>query len=464
MNRTIKWQFIFSFVSISFIIIGAFSIMTLSLMDNHFAKYVAERQESEIGEYTTSLERIYEENEGWPNTADFESIGLESLHNLIILKVYDNEKNLLWDPASSDELGNKQKMQDNASYMDKIMGEMEHDYVEKTVPLFNGEQKIGEALISYMGPTAYSEHDALFIADMKNNLIIVAIVALILSIFFAALVAKKISGPIVRVKDFTREIAKGDYTSLSPEKTDIKELDELISSVNALSVQLENQQDIRNQLSSDIAHEIRTPLTTLKGSLEAMIDGIWEITDDRLQSCYDEVNRITRLIGSIDKINEIESHQDSLNKTSFDLYALAENISSNFEALFVKKNIYYALNGDPLFITADKDKISQVITNLLSNAVKFTPPEGTITLKIRNEENQALLTIADTGEGIHPKEINRIFERFYMSDLSRNSFLGGQGIGLSIVKSIIKAHNGTITVKSDYGKGSTFTVILPVKR
>lgn len=141
MNRTIKWQFIFSFVSISFIIIGAFSIMTLSLMDNHFAKYVAERQESEIVEYTTSLERIYEENEGWPNTADFESIGLESLHNLIILKVYDNEKNLLWDPASSDELGNKQKMQDNASYMDKIMGEMEHDYVEKTVPLFNGEQK-----------------------------------------------------------------------------------------------------------------------------------------------------------------------------------------------------------------------------------------------------------------------------------------------------------------------------------
>ena len=95
MNRTIKWQFIFSFVSISFIIIGAFSIMTLSLMDNHFAKYVAERQESEIVEYTTSLERIYEENEGWPNTADFESIGLEPLHNLIILKVYDNEKAVL---------------------------------------------------------------------------------------------------------------------------------------------------------------------------------------------------------------------------------------------------------------------------------------------------------------------------------------------------------------------------------
>ncbi len=464
MNRTIKWQFIFSFVSISFIIIGAFSVMTLSLMDNHFAKYVAERQESDLIEYTTGLERLYEENEEWPTTAAFDPIGLESLHNSITLKVYDNEKNLLWSPSSSDMMGNEQTMQGNAPNMGNMMGAIENTPIEKIVPLFNNEQKIGEAFISYMGPTSYSEYDASFIADMKNNLIIVAMVALVFSFFFAALVAKKISRPIVRVKDFTREIAKGNYTSSSPEKTDIKEIDELIVSVNDLSIQLENQQDIRNQLSSDIAHEIRTPLTTLKGNLEAMIDGIWEVTDERLQSSYDEVNRITRLIGSIDKINEIESNQDMLNKSSFDLYVLAETIFSNFEALFAKKNIHYSLDGGSLFINADKDKISQVITNLLSNAIKFTPSEGKITLKISQEKNQALLSVIDTGEGISPKEINHIFERFYMSDFSRNSLLGGQGIGLSIVKTIIKAHKGTITVKSDYGKGSTFTVILPVKR
>ena len=464
MNRTIKWQFIFSFVSISFIIIGAFSLMTLSLMDNHFAKYVAERQESELTEYTTGLERLYNENGEWPATADFDLIGLESLHNSIILKVYDNEKNLLWSPTASAMMGNKQNMQGNAPNMGNMMEAMENTPIEKTVPLFNDEQKIGEVLISYMGPTAYSEHDALFIADMKNNLIITAIAALVLSFFFAALVTKKISRPIVRVKDFTREIAKGNYTSSSPEKTDIKEIDELIVSVNDLSIQLENQQNIRNQLSSDIAHEIRTPLTTLKGNLEAMIDGIWEVTDERLQSSYDEVNRITRLIGSIDKINEIESHQDMLNKSSFDLYVLAETIFSNFEALFAKKNIHYSLDGGSLFINADKDKISQVITNLLSNAIKFTPSEGKITLKISQEKNQALLSVADTGEGISPKEINHIFERFYMSDFSRNSLLGGQGIGLSIVKTIIKAHKGTITVKSDQGKGSIFTISLPIKK
>ncbi|WP_035054085.1 HAMP domain-containing sensor histidine kinase [Carnobacterium pleistocenium] len=464
MNRTIKWQFIVSFVSISFIIIGAFSVMTLSLMDNHFAKYVAERQESELLEYTTNLERFYAENDGWPTTAAFDSIGLESLHNSVILKIYDTEKNLLWSPASSDMMGHNQKMLGNSSNMDNMMGSIENTPIEETIPLFNDEQKIGEVLINYMGPAVYSEHDALFIADMKNNLILAAIIALVLSFFFAALVAKKISRPIVKVKNFTRKIAKGNYSSSSPEKTAIKEIDELIVSVNDLSIQLENQQAIRNQLSSDIAHEIRTPLTTLKGNLEAMIDGIWEVTDERLHSCYDEVNRITRLIGSIDTINEIESQQDSLNKTSFDLYLLVENITANFEAFFAKKNIHYSLDGHSLFITADKDKISQVITNLLSNAVKFTPSKGSITLKVSKEKNHALLIVTDTGEGIHPKEINHIFERFYMSDLSRNSSLGGQGIGLAIVKSIIKAHKGTITAESDYGKGSTFTVILPTTK
>ncbi len=464
MNRTIKWQFIFSFVSVSFIIIGAFSMMTLILLDNHFAKYVAERQESKLVAYTNDLEQLYENNGEWPNTIDFEQIGLQSLHNSIILKVYDNEQKILWRPTSSDELANKRKIQDSIPYIDKMMGEMDHVFVKTNFPLFNSGQKIGNVLFSYMGPTTYSEHDAFFLADMKNNLIIIATVTLVLSACFAVLFAKKISRPIIEVKNFTKKISKGDYVNLSPEKTDIKEIDDLILSVNDLSAQLESQQDIRNQLSSNIAHEIRTPLTTLKGNLEAMIDGIWEITDERLQNCYDEVNRITRLIGSIDKINEIESHQDILNKTSFDLYLLSKNISSNFEALFAKKDISYSLDGESLFITADKDKISQLITNILSNAAKFTPSEGKITLRISKKKNQAILTVADTGEGIHPQEISRIFERFYMSDPSRKNILSSQGIGLSIVKSIIKAHKGTITAQSDYGKGSIFTVILPIKK
>lgn len=344
------------------------------------------------------------------------------------------------------------------------MGEMNHDFVNKTFPLFSEGEKIGEVLFSYVGPTTYSEHDAFFIADMKKNLVIVAAVALALSIFVAVLFSKKISAPIVKVKNFTKDISKGDYTSTSPEKTDIKEIDDLILSVNDLSTQLENQQDIRNQLSSDIAHEIRTPLTTLKGNLEAMIDGIWEVTNDRLQVCYDEVDRITRLIGSIDTINEIESYQDVLHKTSFDLYVLSKNISTNFEALFSKKNIHYTLDGDSVFLIADKDKISQLITNLLSNAVKFTSNEGHITFKIRSEKNQVILTVTDTGEGIHPQEIGRIFERFYMSDPSRKTKSGGQGIGLSIVKSIVKAHKGSITAQSKYGVGSVFTVTLPIRK
>ena len=468
MNRTIKWYLIVSFISISFVIISAFSILTLKLMDTHFINYVSERQEKQLSNYTSRLENLYEDKNLWPETDEFESIGLDAMQNSIFLKLYDNDKKQIWSSSYLEQSMNKSNhtMKNNSLHMESKMGSMMVDSDSNnettTFSLFSGNQKIGVVDFSYMGPIGYSDHDSLFISDMKNSLIVVAIVGSILSICFAVLVADKISGPLVNVKIFTKDISKGTYTNAPPETTHIKELDELILSVSNLSVQLENQQEIRDQLSSDIAHEIRTPLTTIKGTLEAMIDGIWEVTDERLQICCDEVDRLTRLIGSIDKINEIESHQTNLNKTYFDLYDLAKDTASNFDSLFIKKNIHFKLEGQPFQIFADKDKINQVLTNLLSNAVKFTPAHKEINLVIRKENNQAVLTLIDTGEGINTEDLAFIFERFYMSDSSRKSSMNGQGIGLSIVKSIVKAHSGTIAVKSDYGKGSTFTLTFPL--
>ena len=143
---------------------------------------------------------------------------------------------------------------------------------------------------------------------------------------------------------------------------------------------------------------------------------------------------------------------------------LTQQVAGTFQALLIEKGIECAINGEAVLISADRDKIHQVVTNLLYNAIKFTPSGGHIDLQVSQISGAASFKITDTGQGIPPNEINQVFERFYMAEPSRNRKLGGQGIGLSIVKSIIKAHHGNITVKSDYGKGSTFTVILPVKR
>ena len=462
MKRTIKWQLLLSFVSLSFILVGAFSWITLNLLESHFADYVRERQESELEEYSTDLENLYQQNGTWEeNSQAIQRVGRNALQQSVIVRIFDEDGQLLWSPSASEEEDAKNKVQDHLLHMEQMVGGMESDYVQSRSPLYDGTEEIGMMEIQSVGPYAYTEHDALFISDMESKLVLVAFFSLLIPLFFALLVAKKLSSPIVTINDFTKEIAKGRYSSLSLEETGIREIDDLLVSVNDLSLQLQHQQKIRNRLSSDIAHEIRTPLTTLKGNIEAMIDGVWEISEERLYRCYEEVSRITRLIGEIDRINELESQESQLQKTTFDLTELAQQIVDNFQPMLVENKLNCSVSGDRVFISADRDKIHQVLTNLLANAIKFTPSGGRIDLNISQRKGTASFRIIDSGQGIPPEEVGQIFERFYMAEPSRNSKLGGQGIGLSIVKGIVNAHQGTISVDSIYGKGTTFTINLP---
>ncbi len=462
MKRTIKWQLLLSFVSLSFILVGAFSWITLNLLESHFADYVRERQESELEEYSTDLENLYQQNGTWEeNSQAIQRVGRNALQQSVIVRIFDEDGQLLWSPSASEEEDAKNKVQDHLLHMEQMVGGMESDYVQSRSPLYDGTEEIGMMEIQSVGPYAYTEHDALFISDMESKLVLVAFFSLLIPLFFALLVAKKLSSPIVTINDFTKEIAKGRYSSLSLEETGIREIDDLLVSVNDLSLQLQYQQKIRNRLSSDIAHEIRTPLTTLKGNIEAMIDGVWEISEERLYRCYEEVSRITRLIGEIDRINELESQESQLQKTTFDLTELAQQIVDNFQPMLVENKLNCSVSGDRVFISADRDKIHQVLTNLLANAIKFTPSGGRIDLYVSQSKGTTSFRIIDNGQGIPPDEVGQIFERFYMAEPSRNSKLGGQGIGLSIVKGIVNAHQGTISVDSIYGKGTTFTINLP---
>ncbi|WP_434351790.1 sensor histidine kinase [Trichococcus flocculiformis] len=462
MKRTIKWQLLLSFVSLSFILVGAFSWITLNLLESHFADYVRERQESELEEYSTDLENLYQQNGTWEeNSQAIQRIGRNALQQSVIVRIFDEDGQLLWSPSASEEEDAKNKVQDHLLHMQQMVGGMESDYVQSRSPLYDGTEEIGIMEIQSVGPYAYTEHDALFISDMESKLVFVAFISLLIPLFFALVVSKKLSSPIVTINDFTQKIAKGRYSSLSLEETGIREIDDLLVSVNDLSLQLQHQQKIRNRLSSDIAHEIRTPLTTLKGNIEAMIDGVWEISEERLYRCYEEISRITRLIGEIDRINELESQESQLQKTTFDLTELAQQIVDNFQPMLVENKLNCSVSGNRVFISADRDKIHQVLTNLLANAIKFTPSGGRIDLYVSQSKGTTSFRIIDNGQGIPPEEVGQIFERFYMAEPSRNSKLGGQGIGLSIVKGIVNAHQGTISVDSIYGKGTTFTINLP---
>lgn len=453
MKRTIQWQLVIAFLLLSFLIIGLIGWATSYSMDVYFQDYIGERQETAIAEYAADLEETYREEEGFDERI-LQNLTMNAMHQDFSFELYDGADQIIW--QSSQGMGHM-----NHGMHGMVNDNQDGDTIEKTYLLQKGNSTIGKAVFHYAAKADYTEDDQQFIARTKQSFLFVGTAAFLFSIIFAAWVARMFSRPLVHINRFTKKISMGTYQDVLPARTSIVEMNELITSLNDLSSQLERQENMRNQLSRDLAHEIRTPLTTVKGNLEAMIDGIWEPTPERLETCYQEINRMARLIENIEQLNAMESQTLVLHKTSFDLKELSRQVAANFEALAQEKNLTVLVKGESTMICADKDKISQLITNLLANAVKFTPPNGTISLSVKKEKQKARLVVEDNGEGIKAENIARIFDRFYMTESSRNSRIGGQGIGLSIVKSIVNAHGGDIHVDSTVGKGTRFTVEIP---
>ena len=192
-----------------------------------------------------------------------------------------------------------------------------------------------------------------------------------------------------------------------------------------------------------------------------MIEGVWEATPERLKSCYEEIGRISGLVRDLEKLAQVESDNLKLEKAPVDLLELADTAGGNFESQSAAKNIALEVTGEPSVVEADGDRLHQVIANLLSNAVKYTSENGHVSVTVRDTPENGVLTVEDDGIGIPRDELPLIFERFYRTDKSRDRKTGGAGIGLTIAKSIITAHNGKIEAASEAGRGSRFIVTLP---
>jgi signal transduction histidine kinase len=245
------------------------------------------------------------------------------------------------------------------------------------------------------------------------------------------------------------------------------ELHELAASLNGMAVELQEAEKRQQRLTADVAHELRTPLTCLQGEIEAMLDGVWEPTAQRLESCREETKRLTKLVEDLSSLTAIEWQGITLDKTDFDISDLIGTVALGFESALREKNITLNCRLPKLTVHADYDRLKQVFYNLLANAVKYTDT-GSITITAVQKANaQCVVTIADTGIGIGENELPHIFERFYRTDKSRNRTSGGSGIGLTIARAIIQAHGGTIGAvspdsgaPSEGGKGSVFTVVV----
>ena len=305
----------------------------------------------------------------------------------------------------------------------------------------------------------------LFLQDIMNLIVGISLLMIIVVISISIFLSQKISKPIIVVSKMTDFIKKGGYDQTLEYESSIVEIDNLINSINDLSKELYRMENLRKRLTSDISHELRTPLTSIQTHLEAMIDGIWEPSPERLNSVNEEVIRLNHLVNQIKNLAKYDSEKNKLEISEVDLKQLIKNIIYNNQSFAFEKNINIEYDLEDIVAKVDKEKISQVIVNLISNAIRYTNcncnKEGKIIIKLYKDNDLIKISVKDNGIGIPKESIEYIFERFYRVDKSRCRNTGGTGVGLTICKSIIDLHNGKIEVESEVNVGSEFIITLP---
>jgi signal transduction histidine kinase len=421
-----------------------------------FTQYVAEQGKARGEGIASDIERYYNSITGSWNVDYLHIIGMYSMYDGYVLKIFDRNGNSLWDAENHDCW----------HIMEEITGHMQKrgtggGYITNIYDLDQNGHKIGSVSVTYFGPYFLSEVDYTFIRALNAILLAIGVLAGVFAVFVGILLARKITRPISKTAQIAMQIAEGNYKIRFERNTKTKELNDLATAINYLAGALNEQENLRRRLTTDMAHELRTPLTAVGSHLEAMIMGLWEATPERLQGCHDEVKRLESLVADLGRLSKIEDDNLKLNKTTEDLLNIAQTVADNMKAEIDKKALSLSVVGVQAFVEADKDRMNQVIANLLSNAVKYTPSGGSIQMEVSDSAKYGVIKVKDNGIGISEQELPLIFERFYRTENSRSRKSGGAGIGLTIVKSIVMAHGGTVSAESKPDVGSCFTVQIP---
>ncbi len=452
-------------LSVSYILVAIISIVLLSVfsnyfLDKYFQEYVKQNQEQKSEEIVQSLVQLYQINGVWED-GFLEGVGVSALQKDLIIKIKDQDGRILWDANVHNQGKCLLIIEEMAQNMKRYHPSLDGSYEEKTYLVLHDDVVIGQVEIGYYAPYHLNESDVEFLFTLNKVHIGVGVFSLFFALLVGGLMARRLSTPISRVTDAAQMISQGYYDDRIEEESNTIEIQQLTQSINNLALSLQSQELLRKRLTADVAHELRTPLATLQSHMEAMIEGIWEADKTRLESCHEEIMRIGRMIGGLEKLARYESENLILDKTNFDISELINRILPNFENSFKAKDIKVEFSGGQVMVFADKDKISQVIVNLLANAFKYTPQGGRIEIHVNNIEDEIAISLRDNGIGITKDDLPYIFERFYRADESRNSLTGGLGLGLTITKAIVDAHKGKITVKSECDIGTEFVVLLP---
>lgn len=420
-------------------------------INNKFNNYMLDIQNKRNERIVSYFEEVYKRDKMWKKNS-----GIELMHEAYMgnycLTLRDINGNVIWGMDPSNII--------DSSHLSNMNIENKGVYVNEKFDVIVDGSTVGYVELGQYSSILLTEEDIEFKSSINRSIILSGIGTLGIVILISLYLSNELSIPIRKIAKISKRLSNGNFNAKSYYESDIEEIEELRDNINILGEKLRYQDMLRKRLVSDISHEIRTPLNVLQNNLEAMIDGIFPVNNQRLVSLNEEVIRFGKLLNNLDTLKEFEDESICTDFENIILDEFIMEIVHEFSLEAKSKNINFECTIDKeesYLIYGDRDKLKQVFINLISNSIKFTNSNGYINLYLYKNNESTIVEIKDNGIGIKQEDLPFIFERLYRGDKSRQS-IEGNGIGLTIVKKILNLHYASIDVESEEGVGTSFKI------
>ncbi len=334
--------------------------------------------------------------------------------------------------------------------------------LDSSTPIVVNEKEVGYILTARRMP-GFNPAEALFIRRTNEALLLAILGAMLIALLVGIFLARTLTRPLQALTQAAQNIAQGQLEQ-EVKVNSQDEIGQLAEAFNRMSREVARVNQLRRQMTADIAHDLRTPLTVIAGYVESMRDGILQPTAQRLSLIYGEIERLLNMVGDLRMLSQADAGELPMHPQPVFPKTLLERVAEVFRHHAEQKQVSLLVNTDDNLpeIKVDEARMMQIMDNLISNALRYTPAGGRITLSAQQNAQTVVFTVQDTGEGIEPEELPFIFDRFHRADKSRHSETGETGLGLAIVKALVEAHKGRVWAESTPGTGTTVLIEIPV--
>lgn len=464
--RTFTSHMAFYYALTAVMTAAVLSAVLAVVWEGEFKSYTRQNMQRLAQQTAESISSQYSREGGWTSAVLAYARSASSTSSDVGVQVLDADDNVLYDDLWSRSTANGEDDATTSSPVAPTSQDVSDTMVSADILDTDGTRVGCVRMWAFGSEALITKSDAAFRTNSYTAIVIAAIIAVVLASIIGYFTSRALTRPLQQITSTANQIRNGDLTA----RTGLHGNDEiglLGETFDAMASDLERDIKFERRLTSDVAHELRTPLMAMLATVEAMQDGVLPADNEHFETVASEVRRLSRLVDAMLHLSRIENGTRPLKFEETDVVYMCKSLVSMQEQLFAEQGLHLSFEdktrNHECFAEIDPDLIREAVTNLMSNAMRYTPEGGWVVVRVEKgrPRDEFSISVQDTGIGIAKEDIPRVFSRFWRSDASRERVSGGLGVGLALTKEIVERHGGKITVESELGKGSTFSLHLP---